>query len=260
MLAPQPGHVVADRARRSRSRSARRRSGLRLPISRCSADCPSTTTRRSSRCSSRTRTARIRARASRRRTCSTTARAPRRSSSSSAMRDGRAALITNGQSQTLDVDLRDRERVRGDGPARRSRAASSSRATTRRARRRSRCCRTTTGATRWAAAPDAIGRTLQIGREMVTIVGVLTPDMEFGNIGRGRSLAAAQLESRRPARCPQPALHCAAARRRDVRSGGGRDGGDRRRARERISADQWRLERRGWCRSAISPAARASGS
>ena len=29
---------------------------------------------------------------------------------------------------------------------------------------------------------DAIGRTLQIGREIVTVVGVLSPDMEFGNI------------------------------------------------------------------------------
>ena len=29
---------------------------------------------------------------------------------------------------------------------------------------------------------DAIGKTLQIGREIVTVVGVLKPDMEFGNI------------------------------------------------------------------------------
>ena len=29
---------------------------------------------------------------------------------------------------------------------------------------------------------DAIGQTLQIGREIVTVIGVLSPDMEFGNI------------------------------------------------------------------------------
>ena len=41
----------------------------------------------------------------------------------SAMRDGRAALITNGQSQTLRVDLRHRQpvRVHGPGPAGRPR-------------------------------------------------------------------------------------------------------------------------------------------
>jgi putative ABC transport system permease protein len=30
--------------------------------------------------------------------------------------------------------------------------------------------------------PDAIGRTMQIGRDIFTVVGVLTPDMEFGNL------------------------------------------------------------------------------
>ena len=31
--------------------------------------------------------------------------------------------------------------------------------------------------------PDAIGRTLQIGREHFTVIGVLAPEMEFGNLG-----------------------------------------------------------------------------
>jgi putative ABC transport system permease protein len=34
----------------------------------------------------------------------------------------------------------------------------------------------------WSARPDAVGGELQIGREIYTIVGVVTPEMEFGNL------------------------------------------------------------------------------
>ena len=99
----------------------------------------------------------------------------------SAMREGRAALIRNGQSQTLTVTyatanlfaamgqtplvgrvFREGEDVAGAAPVavlshHYWRDEMNSRA-------------------------DAIGKTLQIGREIVTVVGVLKPDMEFGNL------------------------------------------------------------------------------
>ena len=99
----------------------------------------------------------------------------------SAMREGRAALIRNGQSQTLTVTyatanlfaamgqtplvgrvFREGEDVAGAAPVavlshHYWRDEMNSRA-------------------------DAIGTTLQIGREIVTVVGVLKPDMEFGNL------------------------------------------------------------------------------
>ena len=99
----------------------------------------------------------------------------------SAMRGGRAALIRNGQSLTLSVNyvtanvfaamgqtpllgraFHDGDDVAGAEPV------------------------TVLSHHYWRdemdSRPDAIGRTLQIGRETVTIVGVLRPSMEFGNI------------------------------------------------------------------------------
>ena len=97
------------------------------------------------------------------------------------MRDGRAPLITNGQSQTLSVTyatanvfaamgqsplvgrvFREGEDVAGAAPV---------------AVLSHHYWRDEMG-----GRADAIGRTLQIGREIVTVVGVLSPDMEFGNI------------------------------------------------------------------------------
>jgi predicted permease len=99
----------------------------------------------------------------------------------SAMRDARAPLIRNGQSQTLSVTyatanvfaamgqspLVGRTFLEGeDAPG----AAPV----------------TVLSHHYWRdemqSRPDAIGRTLQIGRDMVTVVGVLSPDIEFGNI------------------------------------------------------------------------------
>ena len=99
----------------------------------------------------------------------------------SGMREGRAALIRNGQSQTLTVSyatanvfaamgqtplagraLREGDDVAGAVPV------------------------TVLSHHYWrdemGSRADAIGKTLQIGREIVTIVGVLKPDIEFGNI------------------------------------------------------------------------------
>jgi putative ABC transport system permease protein len=99
----------------------------------------------------------------------------------SGMREGRAALIRNGQSLTLTVSyatanvfaamgqtplvgraLRDGDDVAGAVPV------------------------TVLSHHYWrdemGGRADAIGKTLQIGREIVTIVGVLKPDIEFGNI------------------------------------------------------------------------------
>jgi putative ABC transport system permease protein len=99
----------------------------------------------------------------------------------SGMREGRAALIRNGQSLTLTVSyatanvfaamgqtplvgraLREGDDVAGAVPV------------------------TVLSHHYWrdemGSRADAIGKTLQIGREIVTIVGVLKPDIEFGNI------------------------------------------------------------------------------
>ena len=98
------------------------------------------------------------------------------------MRDGRAAWIRNGQSQTLVVTYASADLFASMGqPPLRGRAF-------------------VTGDDREGAPPvlvmshrfwqaefdgrdDVIGRTLQIGREHVTVVGVLSPEIEFGNIG-----------------------------------------------------------------------------
>jgi len=98
------------------------------------------------------------------------------------MRDGRAPLIRNGQSQTLNVTYATADLFASMGqPALVGRTFIS-------------------GDDRPGAPPvavlshrywqaeldrrgDAVGRTLQIGRDHYTVVGVLSPAIEFGNIG-----------------------------------------------------------------------------
>lgn len=98
------------------------------------------------------------------------------------MRDSRAPLIRNGQSQTVNVTLASADLMASMGQsAQRGRIFM-------------------TGDDRPGAPPvmlladrfwraefdgrdDVVGRTLQIGREHFTVVGVLSPDIEFGNIG-----------------------------------------------------------------------------
>lgn len=98
-----------------------------------------------------------------------------------AMRDARAPLIRNGQSQTLTVTFATANlfaamgqspiegRVFRDGEDRPGAAAVA-----------------VLSYHYWrdemGARADAVGKTLQIGRELFTIVGVLPPDIEFGNI------------------------------------------------------------------------------
>ena len=99
----------------------------------------------------------------------------------SAMRNGRVPLIRNGQSQTLIAgyatanlfaamgqhavagrEFRDGDDVPGAAPV------------------------AVLSAQYWrdemGGRPDAIGHTLQLGREVFTIVGVLSPEIEFGNL------------------------------------------------------------------------------
>jgi putative ABC transport system permease protein len=99
----------------------------------------------------------------------------------SGLREGRAALIKNGQSHTLTVSygtanvfaamgqtpLEGRAFREGDDAAAAPRVAVLSHHYWR---------------DEFGSRRDAIGRTLQIGREIVTVVGVLKPDMEFGNL------------------------------------------------------------------------------
>ena len=99
----------------------------------------------------------------------------------SVFRQGRAPLITNGQSRTLQVSY-----ATGDVFAAMGQSPAAGRTLQ-------------PGDDRPDAAPvavlshrywqeeyggraDALGRQMQIGRELFTIVGVLTPEMEFGNI------------------------------------------------------------------------------
>ena len=99
----------------------------------------------------------------------------------SGMREGRAALIRNGQSETLtvtyatanlfaamgQVPLTGRAFEDGDDAAGAVPVAVLSHHYWR---------------DEMNSRADAIGRTLQIGREMVTVIGVLKPEMEFGNL------------------------------------------------------------------------------
>ena len=106
---------------------------------------------------------------------------------------------------------------------------------------------------------DAIGRTLQIGREIVTVVGVMTPDIEFGNIAEIDLWLPLNARARRPARRQEPALHRAAAAtaRRSIRPRP-----NWRRSATRSPPNTRSPTAAGSCgssRFATSPAARASG-
>ncbi len=98
-----------------------------------------------------------------------------------AMKDGRAALIKNGQSQTLSVTYATANLFAAMGQTpfagRLFREGDDAKGTAK---------VTVLSHHYWRDAmssrPDAIGQTLQIGREIVTVVGVLSPDMEFGNL------------------------------------------------------------------------------
>lgn len=97
------------------------------------------------------------------------------------MRDGRAALIRNGQSFTLSVSyatanlfaamgqtpLLGRAFQEGDDAPGAAAVALLSHHYWR---------------DEMNSRPDAIGRSLQIGRDLVTVVGVLKPEIEFGNL------------------------------------------------------------------------------
>jgi putative ABC transport system permease protein len=97
------------------------------------------------------------------------------------MRDGRAALIKNGQSQTLSVTYATANlfAAMGQSPlvGRLFREGEDAAGADPVAVLSHHYWRDEMG-----SRPDAIGRTLQIGRDMVTVIGVLSPDMEFGNL------------------------------------------------------------------------------
>ncbi len=138
-----------------------------------------------------------------------------------AMRDGRAALIKNGQSQTLSVDLRAPPTCSPRWGRPRLPAACSPRATTRRAPRRWPCLSHHYWRDEMNSRPEAIGQILQIGREIVTVVGVLSPDMEFGNIAEIDLWLPLTLNPDGPRDVRNLRFIGAAARRRVVRSGRG---------------------------------------
>ena len=99
----------------------------------------------------------------------------------SGMRDGRAPLIRNGQSQTLNVmyatanlfaamgqtPMAGRVFVEGEDLAGAAPVAVLSHHYWR---------------DEMGSRPSAIGSAMQIGREMVTVIGVMPPEMEFGNL------------------------------------------------------------------------------
>ena len=113
------------------------------------------------------------------------------------MRDGRAAWIRNGQSQTLFVSYASAELFASMG-------------------QRPLHGRTfITGDDRpgadpvvvlahrfWQSEfdgrPDVIGRTMQVGREHFTIVGILSPEIEFGNIGEVEVWLPLQIDPQGP--------------------------------------------------------------
>jgi putative ABC transport system permease protein len=113
------------------------------------------------------------------------------------MRDGRAPLIRNGQSQTLTViyatanlfaamgqaPLQGRVFLPGEDDAGAPPVAVLSH----------HYWRDVMG-----SRPDAIGQTLQIGRDLVTIVGVLAPEMEFGNLAEADLWLPLRLSADRP--------------------------------------------------------------
>ena len=124
----------------------------------------------------------------------------------SVMRDGRAPLIRNGQSQTLTVTYATAERVRRDGAARRSSAASFIEGDDRPgaapvvgARR------ITTGATRWRAAPMRSAGRCRSAASYLHRRRRAVARHRVRQYRRSRCVAAAALDPRRPARCPEPA-------------------------------------------------------
>jgi predicted permease len=99
-----------------------------------------------------------------------------------AFRYGRAALIRDGQSQTLDVVY-----ASADVFAAMGQRASAGRVFMPGDDRPGAPKVVVLAHRYWQnemqSRPDAIGRTLQIGRDHYTIVGVAAPEMEFGNLG-----------------------------------------------------------------------------
>ena len=173
-------------------------------------------------------------------------------------RDGRAALIRNGQSQTLTVSyatanlfaamgqraIRGRAFEAGDDRPGAPPVALLSHHYWQR---------------EWMGRDAALGATMQIGREHFTVVGVLSPDIEFGNIGEIDVWLPLRLDPMGPRDARTMRFLARLKRRHLVRSGGGRAGGDRRFALEGIPRHQRRLAVAADPGVASSPAARASG-
>ncbi len=98
-----------------------------------------------------------------------------------AMKDGRAALIKNGQSQTIAVTY-----VTANLFAAMGQTSFAGRLFSEGDDARGAAKVAVLSHHYWrdemSSRPDAIGQRLQIGRDMVTVVGVLSPEMEFGNL------------------------------------------------------------------------------
>ena len=146
---------------------------------------------RSSRSSRPTHTAPMVGRAFRLRTSSTTARRTTTLEQLSAIRDGRAPLDQEWPVANADGQLRAPPTSLPRWVSLRSWGACFSGARIRGSARRSPCCRITTGATRWTPSAMRIGRTLQIGREMVTW-SACCAGHRVRQHRRDRSLAAAR--------------------------------------------------------------------
>jgi putative ABC transport system permease protein len=113
------------------------------------------------------------------------------------MRDGRAPLISNGQSQTLGVIYATANLLsamgqapllgRGFLPGEDEEGAAPVAVLAHHYWRDA-----------MGSRADAVGRTLQIGRDTVTVVGVLSPDMEFGNLAEADLWLPLKLSHDRP--------------------------------------------------------------
>lgn len=115
----------------------------------------------------------------------------------SAMRDGRAPLIKNGQSHTLTVNYATANLFAAMGQAPflgrvflpgEDEAGAAPVAVLAHHYWRD----------EMGSRPDAIGHTMQIGRDIVTIVGVLAPEMEFGNLAEIDVWLPLRLSAERP--------------------------------------------------------------
>lgn len=113
------------------------------------------------------------------------------------MRDGRAPLIRNGQSQTLFVTHASADLFASMGqPALRGRVflpgddAPGAPPVVVLAHR--------FWLSEFEGREDALGRTLQIGREHFTVIGVLSPAIEFGNIGEVEVWLPARIDPQGP--------------------------------------------------------------